>query len=334
MAATPKLPLVSGSVRERYHIYHAEAHILSGEIKHPIERPLGSFGRVVLEHTRRESLITQSVSETNIEGLISFERGHTRVSGTQVKQKKDAFGNDHAGWVTQSTAAIKRINVIDIITSDHIVAQVSTEHPTTDGDVPRVNFIGTRFDNLRVGGFPVRFDLDLSLCGDKPENDASYLQDKAFLERVEKQLETFADQDDLPESLEKQYGAEIVYIDELKKRAKERADGERIDGSPKLRFSLIKHIDPIPLPGVRVFGNHIFIPNFGTVALAGVEVGIKSDHSNSLYMMSDSSQSEPSSSNYFTLDMINIQLGCSATGNISGPSATANGSNGPGGSTI
>jgi hypothetical protein len=328
MAASPKLPMQSGSAQERYHIYHAEAHILSGELEHPIKQPIESYGRVVLEKTRRESLITQSVGETNIEGLISFKRGHTRVVGTQVKQKVDMFGNDHAGWVTLSTAAIEGYNVVDVITADRVVAQVSTEHPMTDGHVPKVTFLGTRFENLRVGGYPVQVELDLSVCGNKPKGDLPYLQDKGFLERVERQIESIVESKDIPESLEKKYGAEIAYIDDLKRRAKDGAKGDR-SGYSKLRCSLVKSIGPIPIPGVRTFGNVIFIPNFGTVALAEVEVGTTNGHSDFPPTRDSGPRPQPGDSNYFTLNMFDMHLGCPVGAKTKGPGVSGNGQSYP-----
>src|SRR5580704_12589503 len=133
MAASMNLPMMPGPSREPYHAYHAEAYILKGEIKQPIKQPIEEYGRVVLENTRRESLITQSVGETNIEGLISFKSGHTRVIGSQVKSKTDIFGNDHAGWVTLSSSVVEGLNVVDVVTADRVVAQVSTEHPMING---------------------------------------------------------------------------------------------------------------------------------------------------------------------------------------------------------
>jgi hypothetical protein len=325
MAVSQKLPMMSGSVQP-YHIYHADAYVLDVELEQPIKLPKQEYGRVALE-SRRESLITQSVGETNIEGLIFFKRGHTRVAGAHVKQKADAFGNDHAGWVTLATAALEGYNVEDVITADRVVAQVSTQHTITDdpaqpiSHVPRVNFLGTRFENLRIGGYSVGVELDLALCGPKPEGDRSYLQDGDFLDRVQRQLDGVLDHDDVPESLEEKYRAEITYIDELKKRAREDRSGDDrnqtganrgSNGYPKLRCSLVKKITlPVEIPGVRTFGNAIYIRDFGTVYLAELEVGLKNDQSE---LLGDASQSKPSNSNYFKLEMLSIQLGCPATG--------------------
>jgi hypothetical protein len=333
MASSPKLPMMSGSIQP-YHIYHADAYVLNVELEQPIKLAKQEYGRVALE-SRRESLITQSVGETNIEGLIFFKRGHTRVAGAQVKQKTDAFGNDHAGWVTLATAALEGYNVEDIITADSVVAQLSTQHSMTNNPkqpishVPRVNFLGTRFDNLRVGGYPVEVELNLAFCGPKPEGDQSYLQDGNFLDRVHRQLDDIVETRDLPESLEKKYGAEIVYIDELKKRAKDGANGDS-NGYPKLRCSLVKKINlPVEIPGVRTFGNAIFIRDFGTIYLAELEVGVNNGHSELLHLHDDASQSRPSNSNYFKLNMMDIRLGCPAGGDPGGPGTGNNGESYP-----
>jgi hypothetical protein len=335
MAANPKPLVEPGAVLEQYHVYHAEAYVLKGELKQPVDQPIEAYGRVVLEHTRRESLFTQSVGETNIEGLISFKRGHTRVAGALVKQKTDIFGNDHAGWVTLSTAALEGYNVEDIVTVDRVVAQLSTQHPMVNGHVPRVNFIGTRFENLCIGGYPVEVELDLAFCGPKPERDRSYLQDDGFLDRVHRQLDNIVDTAELPESLEQKYSAEIAYIDDLKKRTKDGANSGE-NGYPKLRCSLVKKIKlPVEIPGVRTFGNAIFIRDFGTIYLAELEVGVKSghsdrgDHNDHPRWKGDGSPTQPSDSNYFKLNMLDIQLGCPASGQTSGASVTSNGQTHP-----
>jgi hypothetical protein len=340
MAADPQPLSDPGAVLERYHVYHAEAYILKGELKQPVEQPIEEYGRVVLEHTRREGLFTQSVGETNIAGLISFKRGHTRVAGALVKQKTDIFGNDHAGWVTLSTASLEGYNVEDIVTADRVVAQLSTQHPMVNGHVPRVNFLGTRFENLRIGGYPVEVELDLTFCGAKPEGDRPYLQDGGFLDRVHRQLDNIVETHDLPESLEKKYGAEIAYIDDLKQRAKDGANGgSKIgangseNGYPKLRCSLVKKIKlPVEIPGVRTFGNAIFVRDFGTVYLGELEVGVNSgtsDHPDHPRWKGDGSQTQPSDSNYFKLNMLDMQLGCPSTGQTSGAGVTSNGETHP-----
>ncbi len=330
MATMPKEPLVQ--VEKPYHLYHAEAHVLSGNLKHPIDQPIEHHAHVVLKN-RRSDHIMDKVEETSLDGLISFKAGHTRVSGTQLKNKKDLWGNDHSSWVTLSTSVIEGLNVFEVITADRVVAQVSTEHANRedkDSDrVPKVTFLGTRFENLRVGGYPVQLELDLAICGDKPTGDRPYLQDVGFLDRVRRQLEGVAGAQGIPEELEKQYDAKVAYIDDLKNGANGRAKGER-NGYPKLQCSLVKSIGPIPIPGVKTFGNIIVIPDFGTVALAEVEVGITAGYNDVPEQMQAKAPADPADSNYFTLNMLQMHLGCIAGGTVTGASVTANGSHGPG----
>jgi hypothetical protein len=329
MAASPKSPIES--VQSPYHIYHAQAFVIEGEIKQPIKQPIQPFGRVVLE-TRCDTLITQSVGETNIEGLISFRRGHTRVIGTHIKQKVDIFGRNHAGWATLSTAEIEGYNVLDVITADRVVAQITTDHTLTGDNkrpvnsVPRVNFLGSTFENLSIGGVPVQVELNLALCA-KPDNDRPYLEGEKFLDNVHSQLDEFVAAPELPKSLKEKYSAEIAYIDDLKRRAKSTnkagADGGP-NGYPKLRCSLVKKITlSKQIPGVHTFGNLIFLEDFGTVSLAEVEVGIHK--ANQSFRRRGDSQESASDSHYFTLNMMAVRLGCGTTGDVVGPSSTANG---------
>jgi hypothetical protein len=340
MAANPKSLAVSESVRDPYHVYHAHAFVLKGEFEQPIKRPILPFGEVILEQTRRDTLITQQVSETNIEGLISFKRGHARVVGTHVKQKVDIFGRNHAGWTTLSSAHVEGYNVLDVITADRVVAQITTDHTLTGDNkhpvhnVPRVSFLGTTFENLKIGGVPVEVELNLAFCGPKPENDRAYLEDEKFLDNVHRQLDDVVSSRDLPETLGKKYTAEIAYIDDLKRRAKDKnkagAEGGP-NGYPKLRCSLVKKITLAKeIPGVHTFGNLIFLEDFGTVSLADIEVGIHKAHHHFGHGSGDG-QSASGEGHYFTLNMMAIRLGCGNSGNTDGPSAMANGQGtGPG----
>ena len=317
-------------VPARSHLYHAEAHIFGGQLDHPIKQPIEHYGKVVLENSRRETHIAQKVGLTSIEGIISFKSGHTRVIGTQIKNKKDIFGNDHEGWVTLATAVLEGFNVVDILTADRVVAQVSTEHPMKDGHVPRVTFLGTRFENLQIGGYPVEVELDLGICGDKPDDDRPYLADGGFLGRVQGQLRGMKDTKGFPAGLAKDYEARITHIDDLKSRTNGGAKGKR-NGYPKVQCSLVKSIAPIPIPGVKTFGNLIFIPNFGTIALGELEVGIGPAHGNGSSKSPSGSSSEPTHSNYFTLHMFDLKLGCPVGGSGKGPGVTSNGQgSGPG----
>ena len=70
------------------------------------------------------------------------------------------------GFSTITTAVVEDLNVLDVVTADRVVAQISTEHPLV-GYVPHITFLGTRFENLRIAGHKVELDLDPDFLGQR-----------------------------------------------------------------------------------------------------------------------------------------------------------------------
>jgi hypothetical protein len=227
--------------------------------------------------------------------------------------------------------------VFEVITADRVVSQVASEHrmmrdAKTGQDlashVPIVTFLGTRFENLRVAGYPVDVELDFNFCGDKPDGDRSYLEERSFLDRVQKQADNIARAKGAPGELAKAYRAKVTSIDDLRKGNWRPNGGE--NDYPKVECSLVKRIGEIPLPGVKVYGNVIFIPDFGTVSLAEVEVGYKPEKGASLVAVKGGkNKSNGNGSNYFTITMLNMRLGCIGGGNIKAGGGTVNGTTRP-----
>ena len=288
------------------HEYHAQAHVLSGELKRPIEQKIEHHAQVALKD-RRGGHLTRFTEDVSIEGLISFKTGVTRVSGGRSLKNH--------GWVTLSTSILGGLNVFEVITASRMVSQVSTEHPLENGHIPHVTFLGTQFDNLRVSGFPVTLALDYGICGDKPEGDKSYLDDSGFLGRVKEQTGKIAHADGLPKDLKEQYDVRLTEINEL---IGGRNGGGKGCHEPKVTCSLVKSIGEIPIPGVRSFGHVLVIPEFGVVSLGEIEVGERKY---------DSSETRPS--NYFELTVIKMKLGCIGHGTVNGGTSSSNGNHKP-----
>lgn len=307
------------------HEYHAEAHVLSGELKRPIEQKIEPHAPVALKD-RRGGHLTRFTEDVSIEGLISFKRGHTRVSGSKSLK--------HHAWVTLSTSILEGLNVFEVITADRVVAQVSTEHPYENGHVPHVTFLGTKFENLQVGGFPLKLTLNLGVCGKKPEGDKSYLEDSNFLRGIRERVASIAKAGFLPEKVQKQYDERLSEIDRL---IEQNRAGEASRERAKVTCSLVKSIDiaGIPIPGLETVGNVLVIPDFGAVSLAEVEVGIEpSKHPSEvqrheLNASASSNNGKLGLSNYFTLKMLNMEMGCVGTGTVSAGGVTSNGNTHP-----
>jgi len=275
--------------------YQAEAHLLSGQLIRPIEQKLERQAYVQIRDARANHLV-RYVEQINVEELIAFQSGYTSVSGSRSPQ--------HLGWVTLSRSVIRSLNLFEVITAERVVAQVSTE---SEGNVPSVTFLGTRFETLRVAGYPVLVEFDLGICGNKPSN-LSYLEDAAFLDRVYHQLEEIVYAKDLPKHLKEEYDFKIQNLHKLRENANRRKAGEY---QSSLKCSLVKRIAPIPIPGVRTVGNLILIPDFGVVSLGDVEVGTRPSH----YDVHDAPDGGPPL-DYFKLTMLGITMGSIAHGDL------------------
>jgi hypothetical protein len=286
------------------HDYHAEAQVLSGHLQRPINQKIEPQAPVTL-NDRRGGHLTRYAKDVSIEGLISFTRGETRVSGARSLKNN--------GWVTLSTSILEGLNVFEIITADRIVSQVSTDHPYKDGHEPHVTFLGTQFKNLRVGGFPAVLTLNLGICGDRPAGDRSYFQEPNFLRGVKEQTEKIAKADGLPKELKDQYDEKLAYIKKLISAVDARDQGSH----EPIRCSLVQSIGEIPIPGVQTFGNVVVIPDFGTVALGEIEVG------ETVYEKSK----KPSV--YFELTAIKMKLGCVGHGTVAAATTKTNGQTQP-----
>ncbi len=305
--ATMTEPTAGSAVRPS-HDYHAEAHVLTGHLQRPIEQKIEHQAPVKL-NDRRGGHLTRYAEDVSIEGLITFTKGRTRVSGARSLKNN--------GWVTLSTSILEGLNVLEIITADRVVSQISTDHAYENGHVPHVTFLGTQFTNFQVGGFPATLTLNLGVCGEVPGDGRSYLQDPKFLGAVKAQTAAIAQATGLPKDLKEQYDKKLAYLATLINTCN--AD-DKVCHEP-ITCSLVQSIsfggNAIPIPGVQIFGHILVIPEFGSVALGEVEVGEK------IY------DKEERPSPYFELTSIKMKMGCVAEGTASAATSSANGHHNP-----
>lgn len=299
-----------------YHIYHAEADVLSGNLKRPIEQKIEQQVPVSLKD-RRGGHLTRVTEDFSLEGFISFKRGLTRVSGSPSVK--------HPGWVTLSTSILEGLNVFEVMTADRVVSQVSTNHAYDNGHVPAVTFLGTQFTNLQLGGFPLNPILNLGVCGEKPDCDRPYVTDAQFLGAVSNQVKSLAKMPGLPEILQEKYDKTLTNIDKLTSNG----SGNDYEEAISVTCSLVHSIDisKIPIPGLKTVGNLLMIPDFGTVALAEIEVGIELDNDPESRRSTDPGYSRMS--NYFQLTMLQMQLGCIGHGTVNVGTTITNGGTRP-----
>jgi hypothetical protein len=269
----------------RVHYYHADACAFGGYFQRPIEHviapqapmslpPSGGYGFARAENFR-------------IEGLVSFKSAFTQVSGHLSKK-------DRGGWVTLVTAVVEGFNVLDIVTADRLCAQISTEHPL-EGDNPKVTFLGTSFDNLKIAGCPIKVTLDLGICDQgngEGYPDEACVADEGFLERVAEQYRRMNNAKNMPEWVKDRTIPDFI---------KERYQDGQVGESGAVVSTVVREASG-SFPG-RPFGNVFEVPSFGRVFLGELLVDCKS----------------------YQLTMVRLEQGCSADGQNSAASAKANG---------
>ena len=148
------------------------------------------------------------------------------------------------------------------MTADRIVSQIATEHPS-DGYEPKVTFIGTRFENLRIGGCALDVQLDLTLCNQSAGDGypkRPCIQDERFLASVAEQYRRMADEKCVPAWQKDKQIPEWV-------RARYPWDnaGAKRDDKGFVLCTLVKEIRG-EFPG-KVYGNVLDIPEFGKAFL-------------------------------------------------------------------
>lgn len=276
---------------ERIHTYHAEAEALSGELKLPLTQEIKLPTHVKL--SERGGYLSQRSDHYRLGEVVSFRSAYAQVAGNLDTKA------DH-GWNTLATAVIEGLNVMDVVTADRIVAQISTDHPL-EGYVPTVTFLGSRFENLRIVGHPVKLDLDLNMLGPKPAKDAPYSSDRDFQQRIAAQSKRICGHSGVPSDISKRYN-------QLPSSS---------GNTASIECSLVNQAEGA-YPG-RSFGHVIDVPNFGKILLATLKLE-QSDF--------DPNTGTPKAT-LISLTMIELQMGCIGGGTIAGGTGKTNGSNYP-----
>jgi len=269
------------------HEYYAQANVLKADISDPIQEEVKPQAYVQLSKSGGYQF--RQADPFRLEGIVSYESGYTQVAGHPSTKL--------AGFTTLATSVIEGLNVLDVVTADRVVAQLSTVHPVYgSGQVPTVTFLGTRFDNLRIAGHKIDVDRNLDILGPQPVDDESYFDNRGVLDRIAQQYDRIATAMHLPEWASKEYP-----------RGRPVTNGNRT-----LECSLVNGVEGCP--GTS-FGHVIDLPHFGKIFLGELKVErTPGDPSKGIY-----------DSYKFLLTMIRIKMGCIATGSTEAAAAKSNG---------
>jgi len=160
----------------RVHYFHADANALGGHVERPFREnipsqaslslpPVGGFDSAHTENFRLHEILSARSARSQVAGSVNPETGTP---------------------TTMSTSVVEDLNVLHILKADRVVGQISAEHPR-DGFDPKVSFLGTQIENLRIGGQLVDVILDVDIFdhgknGKFPKQPC--VKDDGFLKKI------------------------------------------------------------------------------------------------------------------------------------------------------
>ncbi len=266
---------------KRVHYYHADASSLGGALIHPVNKIVPSQAEVSLPAAGGAT--SAHSGAFNFEEIASCGGSFTHASG--------GVSPKNGSWTTLVTSSVENLNILEVVTAERVVAQISIEHPRVGHD-PKVTFVGSQFINLRIGGFPVEAVINRGLL--TPEEGypgCPWTRHEGFLKRVREQHRLRGENAKVPKWAEDRY-AWVQSEEGIRERG-------------HVVCSLVDSIKG-DIPG-RTFGHVVEIEEFGKFFFGEVIV----QHG------------------AFQLTMIRAELGCAVHGSIGVASARGNGSTQP-----
>lgn len=289
---------------KRVMYYGASASPIGGFITHPFDHMLQSDSSVTLGQAGGHAMAR----------VDSFAVDELMRSGTAYSQTTGSVDKATGNWTTLVTSVVENLNVLEVVTADRIVSRIALEHDCAEGKYyPKVTFVGTQFENLRINGQSVDPVLNLDLVsGPQPGKasrsgeegamlsadatspridfpDVPWTEEEGFVRRAVAQS---------TDILESKHG---VVPEWLKRRYEWMQDPAARARKGYLACSLVTSVrgagvDP-------AYGHVIAVPGFGNVFLGELLVDQAS----------------------FKLTMLRIEMGCLATGNVSFGTTHGNG---------
>jgi hypothetical protein len=283
---------------QRTFLYHADANAIGGTIHRP-------FNGFVPSHTSISLPIVGGFLQKQRKGrpwknIVSYTNESTHVSGSKQDEAEDG------PWTTQVTATVEELEILEVVTADKVVAQLSVSHPH-DGGTPSISVVGSQFINLRISGEKIepviRQDLFTEHDGLSAEDPKKRYPKKPW-PKQEKFLEKVTAQ---KAQAKEKYGEKYNKAplpDWIKHHFLWFDSAQGLNDRDYIVCSLIDHLPELPehFPGV-ICGNGIYIPGFGKVFFGEVIV----------------------QQGTFTVSMVRAELGSPVGGSISAATVRSNG---------
>jgi hypothetical protein len=212
-------------------LYHAEAVGLSGYITLPVQEMIDIQAAAALPINGGQA--SSRVENFNHRNFVSIKSAESHVIGS-FSAKDNAHG-------TMASTVIEGLNILNVVTCDRIVVRLTSKHNVEaktpeDGEASYI-LHGTRFENLRIAGFPIEPDLAVDTFSE---------------------LSTWT-------KLNNAHSSDGKKRESLKKLAMYPKDGNELPVSRGVYgCRLARGLDSLP-GGLTVKDGGIYVPHFGTV---------------------------------------------------------------------
>jgi hypothetical protein len=272
--------------QERVFHYHAASNALGGVLTHPYKSVISSEANTALANAGGYN--ASKTVPYHLDHVLHCDKAYTHATG----------GEEDGYWATLTSAVLEGVNLLEVVTADKIVAQISSKHPKK-GHHPIVSFVGSQFVNLRINGQPIEVTLDVHPLPGKPvppakgksspssDPQVSSYHDPVVRKLAAAQSRKITSHKHAPDWAERRYG----WLESV----------NDIDDRGHLLCTLVREIkgsDPD-----YTFGQVIHVPGFGNIYLAEVSCDAKSHH----------------------LTMLRAEMGCASSGTVSMSVAATNG---------
>jgi|SRR5580658_7136172 hypothetical protein len=127
--------------------FHALGNAFSGTFHRPFSHVIPAQAATSLPSIGGHA--STRVEDFRAHHFVSFKVGHTHVSGSFMDEKT---------MVTSVTSTLERLNILDFITADRVVARLTSEGKHGQKE-SHIIAIGSEFENLRIGGHAVKVTL-------------------------------------------------------------------------------------------------------------------------------------------------------------------------------
>jgi hypothetical protein len=139
--------------------FHALGNAFSGTFHRPFAHVIPAQAATSLPSIGGHA--TAHVENFRAHHFVSFKAGHTHVSGSWMDDKT---------VVTAANATLEGLNVLEFITADRVVARLTSEGRHGQKET-HIIALGSEFDNLRIGGHPVKVTLRHELLLQSPTHE-------------------------------------------------------------------------------------------------------------------------------------------------------------------